>query len=56
MKAKEKFEQLKTAKNLNDQVLLAFYDTLPSVSIGEALGRWKGGDFQTGHWCNGFVE
>lgn len=41
MKAKEKFEQLKTAKNLNDQVLLAFYDTLPSVSIGEALGRWK---------------
>ncbi|KXJ00664.1 hypothetical protein AN414_24340 [Serratia marcescens] len=37
---------------MNDQVLLAFYDTLPSVSIGEALGRWKGGDFQTGHWCN----
>ena len=42
MKAKEKFEQLKTAKNLNDQVLLAFYDTLLQCRLGRlwAVGRW----------------
>ena len=42
MKAKEKFEQLKTAKNLNDQVLLAFYDTPFSVDWGGSgpLERW----------------
>ena len=41
MKAKEKFEQLKTAKNLNDQVLLAFYDTLLQCRLGRlwAVGK-----------------
>lgn len=48
----EKFKLLKAEKTLTDEILLSFYDTLPSVSIDQALGRWKGGDFQTGHWGN----
>ncbi|HIH2744782.1 TPA: DUF4334 domain-containing protein [Burkholderia lata] len=52
MSTKEKFEKFKSAERLSDEVLLEFYDSLPPVSIEEALGRWKGGDFQTGHWGN----
>lgn len=44
LKAKEFFE--------DDDELLSFFDSLPEVSVEEILGRWRGGDFNTGHWGN----
>ncbi|TDF83854.1 DUF4334 domain-containing protein [Pseudomonas sp. H9] len=56
MSAKEKFEQLKSTPLLKDDELLAFFDSLESVTPDQALGRWKGGDFNTGHWGNAALK
>ena len=50
MNTKQRFDQLKSTERLTDEILLEFFDSLPPVSTDEALGRWKGGDFNTGHW------
>ncbi|WP_269789795.1 DUF4334 domain-containing protein [Stenotrophomonas sp. Iso1] len=56
MSAKDTFNQLKDKELLSDEELLAFFDSLPAVSIEQALGRWKGGDFNTGHWGNSALK
>ncbi|EJD6581734.1 DUF4334 domain-containing protein [Providencia rettgeri] len=52
MDTKQRFDQLKNTERLNDEILFEFFDSLSPVSTDEVLGRWKGGDFNTGHWCN----
>ncbi|MCH2016856.1 DUF4334 domain-containing protein [Acinetobacter ursingii] len=53
MSFKKRFDELK-AKNTfeDDSELLSFYDELPPVEVKEILSPWKGGDFNTGHWCS----
>lgn len=35
---------------------LAWYDTLPPVSVAELLGRWRGSGLPTGHPLDGLLE
>lgn len=35
----------------SDDELLAFFDSLPVLTVEEMLSKWKGGDFKTGHWA-----
>jgi hypothetical protein len=49
-KARNAFDEL-TARDgrLPDAELDAFWATLPTASIDELIGEWKGGAFDTGH-------
>lgn len=51
MEIKAVFNQLKEKKTFSsDNELLHFFDSLHPVSAGDILSRWKGGDFDNGHW------
>ncbi|WP_419206901.1 GXWXG domain-containing protein [Photobacterium leiognathi] len=48
---KTEFERLKSTLSFSDdKILLDFFDDLPVVDAEELLGKWRGGDFKTGHW------
>jgi hypothetical protein len=55
--ARQTFEALKARTDtLSDAELDAFWATLEPAGIDFMLGEWKGGEFQTGHKANGFME
>ena len=55
--ARETFDQLKGRTDmLSDAELDAFWATLEPAGIDFMIGEWKGGEFQTGHKANGFME
>jgi hypothetical protein len=55
--ARTTFEELKARTDtLTDAELDAFWATLEPAGIDFMLGEWKGGEFQTGHKANGFME
>jgi len=35
---------------------LAYYDSLPAVTVAEMLGAWRGGEWPTGHPMDGLLE
>lgn len=41
---------------ITDADLDAFWATLEPASIEDMLGEWKGGEFNTGHRANGFMN
>lgn len=43
-------ELVKQYKFTDDSVLLEFFDKLAPVQVDEMIGKWKGGDFDTGRW------
>ncbi|REF28354.1 GXWXG protein [Xenorhabdus cabanillasii] len=51
MNTKQIFDELRSREKIEDESeLLNFFDALPEVRVGEILSKWKGGDFNTGHW------
>ena len=49
----QKFYDLRSKNSIiDDSVLLSLFDSLPIITSDEMLGKWKGGDFKTGHWGN----
>ncbi|WP_052189558.1 MULTISPECIES: GXWXG domain-containing protein [Xenorhabdus] len=54
MNIKQIFDELRSREKIEDaNELLHFFDSLPVVRIDEILSKWKGGDFNTGHWGHG---
>jgi Domain of unknown function (DUF4334)/GXWXG protein len=43
-------------EQIPDAELDAFWATLTPATIDFMIGEWKGGEFQTGHRANGFME
>lgn len=41
---------------LSDAELDAFWATLQPTTVDFMIGEWKGGEFQTGHRANGFMN
>ncbi|WP_422743980.1 DUF4334 domain-containing protein [Mycobacterium sp. WMMD1722] len=55
--ARQTFDDLKgRTDTLSDAELDALWATLEPVGIDFMLGEWKGGEFQTGHRANGFMQ
>jgi len=53
----ETFAELKArTAQLPDAALDAFWATLAPASIDFMIGEWKGGEFNTGHRSNGFMN
>jgi len=53
----ETFAELKARTDqLPDAALDAFWATLAPASIDFMIGEWKGGEFNTGHRSNGFMN
>ncbi|HEJ7992044.1 TPA: DUF4334 domain-containing protein [Serratia liquefaciens] len=53
MSAKQIFDELRSREIIeDDKELLDFFDSLPVVKVDEILSKWKGGDFNTGHWAS----
>ena len=53
----ERFQNLKNRKGrIKDEVLLDLFDSLDCFSCEELHSRWKGGDFETGHWASGVLR
>ena len=50
MNAKERFYELRNQQGLiNTEELDKVFNALDTVSCESILGKWKGGDFNTGH-------
>lgn len=41
---------------ITDDELDAFWETLEPATIDFMIGEWKGGEFDTGHRANGFMQ
>jgi hypothetical protein len=55
--ARETFTELKARTGqISDAELDEFWATLQPATIDFMIGEWKGGEFQTGHKANGFME
>lgn len=55
--ARKRFTEFKERTDqLSDAELDDFWATLEPASIDFMIGEWKGGEFQTGHKANGFME
>lgn len=55
--ARKRFTEFKERTDqLSDTELDDFWATLEPASIDFMIGEWKGGEFQTGHKANGFME
>lgn len=55
--ARQTFEDLKDRTDtLSDAELDTFWATLEPAGIDFMIGEWKGGEFQTGHKANGFMQ
>lgn len=53
MNDNEVFKKLRSRDIIEDETeLLDFFDSLSEVKSDEILGKWKGGDLNTGHWGN----
>jgi hypothetical protein len=47
----ERFNQLRAQKGpVEDAAVDALFDSLDVFQTNELHSRWKGGDFDTGHW------
>jgi hypothetical protein len=55
--ARQQFVELTSRTGeIADAELDAFWATLEPVTIDFLIGEWKGGEFQTGHKANGFMN
>ncbi len=50
----ERFEAVRTSGDLT--TVLAFYDSLPAVTVEEMLGSWDGTEVPTGHPLDGLLD
>ena len=55
--ARKRFTELaERTDQISDAELDEFWATLEPATIDFMFGEWKGGEFQTGHKANGFME
>jgi len=53
---RERFDALRSAEHVDPDDLDALWADLPTVTVEEILGPWRGGDFSTGHVASAVLE